>query len=84
MVDKKQELHYVNYYYVSRILFLLDEPTNHLDLEAISWLEDYMKNYKGTVLVISHDRFFLDSVTTSTFEVIGGKVECYNVPYSNL
>ena len=63
-------------------IILLDEPTNHLDLEAISWLEDYMKNYKGTVLVISHDRFFLDSVTTSTFEVIAGKVECYNVPYS--
>ena len=63
-------------------IILLDEPTNHLDLEAISWLEDYMKNYKGTVLVISHDRFFLDSVTNSTFEVIGGKVECYNVPYS--
>ena len=63
-------------------IILFDEPTNHLDLEAISWLEDYMKNYKGTVLVISHDRFFLDSVTTSTFEVIGGKVECYNVPYS--
>lgn len=63
-------------------IILLDEPTNHLDLEAISWLEDYMKNYKGTVLVISHDRFFLDSVTNNTFEVIGGKVECYNVPYT--
>ncbi|WP_294367670.1 ABC-F family ATP-binding cassette domain-containing protein [uncultured Clostridium sp.] len=63
-------------------IILLDEPTNHLDLEAISWLEDYMKNYKGTVLIISHDRFFLDSVTNNTFEVIGGKVECYNVPYT--
>lgn len=63
-------------------IILLDEPTNHLDLEAISWLEDYMKNYKGTVLVISHDRFFLDSVTNNTFEVIAGKVECYNVPYT--
>ena len=63
-------------------IILLDEPTNHLDLEAISWLEDYMKNYKGTVLVISHDRFFLDYVTNNTFEVIGGKVECYNVPYT--
>ncbi|MDY3359582.1 MAG: ABC-F family ATP-binding cassette domain-containing protein [Clostridium celatum] len=63
-------------------IILLDEPTNHLDLEAIAWLEDYMKNYKGTVLVISHDRFFLDSVTNNTFEVIGGKVECYNVPYT--
>lgn len=63
-------------------ILLLDEPTNHLDLEAIAWLEDYMKGYKGTVLVISHDRFFLDSVTTSTFEVINGNVECYNVPYT--
>lgn len=63
-------------------ILLLDEPTNHLDLEAIAWLEEYMKSYKGTVLVISHDRFFLDSVTTHTFEVIGGGVECYNVPYS--
>ncbi len=63
-------------------IILLDEPTNHLDLEAISWLEDYMKSYKGTVLIISHDRFFLDSVTNNTFEVINGKIECYNVPYS--
>lgn len=63
-------------------ILLLDEPTNHLDLEAISWLEDYMKAYKGTVLVISHDRFFLDSVTTNTFEVINGNVDCYNVPYT--
>ena len=63
-------------------ILLLDEPTNHLDLEAIAWLEEYMKTYKGTVLVISHDRFFLDSVTSHTFEVINGGVECYNVPYS--
>lgn len=63
-------------------ILLLDEPTNHLDLEAISWLEDYMKAYKGTVLVISHDRFFLNSVTTNTFEVINGNVDCYNVPYT--
>ena len=63
-------------------ILLLDEPTNHLDLEAIAWLEEYMKTYKGTVLVISHDRFFLDSVTNNTFEVINGEVECYNVPYT--
>lgn len=63
-------------------ILLLDEPTNHLDLEAIAWLEDYMKSYKGTVLVISHDRFFLDSVTTNTFEIINGNVDCYNVPYT--
>ena len=63
-------------------ILLLDEPTNHLDLEAIEWLEEYLKNYKGSVLVISHDRFFLDSVTNSTFEVINGHVNCYNVPYT--
>lgn len=63
-------------------IILLDEPTNHLDLEAIQWLEDYLKSYKGTVLVISHDRFFLDSVTTHTFEVINGHVNCYSVPYT--
>lgn len=63
-------------------IILLDEPTNHLDLEAIEWLEEYLKNYKGTVIVISHDRFFLDSVTTSTFQVINGHVNCYNAPYT--
>ncbi|GAA0107039.1 ABC-F family ATP-binding cassette domain-containing protein [Clostridium tertium] len=63
-------------------IILLDEPTNHLDLEAIEWLEEYLKNYKGTVLVISHDRFFLDAVTNNTFEVINGHVNCYNVSYT--
>ncbi len=63
-------------------LLLLDEPTNHLDLEAISWLEEYLNSYKGTVFVISHDRFFLDSVTNKTFELIGGKVHCYNASYT--
>lgn len=63
-------------------ILLLDEPTNHLDLLAIEWLEEYLKSYKGTVLVISHDRFFLDSVTTSTFELRGGKIYSYNAPYS--
>jgi ATP-binding cassette subfamily F protein 3 len=63
-------------------ILLLDEPTNHLDLEAIEWLEEYLKTYKGTVIVISHDRFFLDSVTTSTFQVINGHVNCYNAAYS--
>ncbi|MVX66140.1 ATP-binding cassette domain-containing protein [Clostridium chromiireducens] len=63
-------------------ILLLDEPTNHLDLEAIEWLEEYLKAYKGTVIVISHDRFFLDSVTTSTFQVINGHVNCYNAPYT--
>lgn len=63
-------------------ILLLDEPTNHLDLEAIEWLEDYLKTYKGTILVISHDRFFLDSVCNGTYELIGKKVQCYNAPYT--
>lgn len=63
-------------------IILLDEPTNHLDLEAIEWLEDYLNAYKGTVLVVSHDRFFLDAITSHTFEVINGHVNCYNVPYT--
>ncbi|MGM8272416.1 ABC-F family ATP-binding cassette domain-containing protein [Clostridium perfringens] len=63
-------------------LLLLDEPTNHLDLEAIEWLEEYLNGYKGTVFVISHDRFFLDSVTNTTFELIGGKINCYNASYT--
>ena len=63
-------------------LLLLDEPTNHLDIESIEWLEDYLKAYRGAVLVVSHDRKFLDGVTTRTVEVILGKIYDYKVPYS--
>ena len=50
-------------------IFLLDEPTNHLDIESIQWLEEYLRNYNGAVLLISHDRAFLDNVTTRTIEL---------------
>lgn len=63
-------------------ILLLDEPTNHLDLDAIEWLEEYLKNYKGTIVLISHDRFFLDSITNRTFELSSGKVNTYNGNYS--
>jgi ATP-binding cassette, subfamily F, member 3 len=63
-------------------ILLLDEPTNHLDLEAIEWLEEYLRAYKGTMLIISHDRFFLDAVTNNTFELINGHINCYNGNYS--
>ncbi|MCY6369766.1 ribosomal protection-like ABC-F family protein [Clostridium ganghwense] len=63
-------------------ILLLDEPTNHLDLEAIEWLEEYLKAYKGTIIVISHDRFFLDSITIKTFELSNGYVETYNGNYT--
>ena len=63
-------------------IFLLDEPTNHLDIESIQWLEEYLKNYNGAVLLISHDRAFLDNVTTRTVELSLGHIYDYKVPYS--
>jgi ATP-binding cassette subfamily F protein 3 len=63
-------------------LMLLDEPTNHLDIESIQWLEDYLKNYYGALILISHDRAFLDAVTTRTIEISLGKAYDYKVPYS--
>lgn len=63
-------------------ILLLDEPTNHLDLNAIEWLEEYLRSYRGTIFVISHDRFFLDSVTNATYELLNGKVNCFNAPYT--
>ena len=63
-------------------IFLLDEPTNHLDIESIQWLEEYLKNYNGAVLVISHDRAFLDNVTTRTVELSLGRIYDYKVSYS--
>ncbi len=63
-------------------IFLLDEPTNHLDIESIQWLEEYLRNYNGAVLLISHDRAFLDNVTNRTVELSLGHITDYKVPYS--
>ena len=63
-------------------IFLLDEPTNHLDIESIQWLEEYLRNYSGAVLLISHDRAFLDNVTNRTVELSLGKMTDYKVSYS--
>lgn len=63
-------------------LILLDEPTNHLDIESIQWLEDYLKDYAGAVILISHDRAFLDNVTNRTVEIVLGKIHDYKVSYS--
>lgn len=62
---------------------LLDEPTNHLDIESIQWLEDYLINYQGAVLIVSHDRAFLDNVTTRTIEISHGKIFDYKASYSD-
>lgn len=63
-------------------ILLLDEPTNHLDLNATCWLEDYLKGYKGTVLVISHDRYFLDKVIDRSIELKEGRAEFFKGNYS--
>ncbi len=58
-------------------LLMLDEPTNHLDIESIAWLEDYLKGYAGAVMIVSHDRAFLDSLTNRTFHVVKGRLDLY-------
>ncbi|MBN2213062.1 MAG: ABC-F family ATP-binding cassette domain-containing protein [Bacteroidales bacterium] len=63
-------------------VLLLDEPTNHLDIESIQWFEYYLKNFSGAVILISHDRAFLDNVTHRTLEISIGKIYDYKVPYS--
>ena len=63
-------------------LLLLDEPTNHLDIESIEWLEGYLKDYRGSLVLISHDRKFLDNVTNRTVEIMLGRIHDYKVPYS--
>lgn len=63
-------------------IFLLDEPTNHLDIESISWLESFLQTYSGAVVLVSHDRAFLDNVTTRTIEISLGKVYDYKVSYT--
>lgn len=63
-------------------LLLLDEPTNHLDIDSVEWLENFLDNYNGSFIVISHDRFFLDRVTNKTFELENKKFRSYNGNYS--
>lgn len=63
-------------------LLMLDEPTNHLDLEALNWLEGYLKSYKGAVLMVSHDRYFLDSTVSVIYEIERGKSKRYTGNYS--
>ncbi len=63
-------------------ILLLDEPTNHLDLRAVEWLEEYVRRFKGTVVAISHDRYFLDRTITRVIEIADGKAEFYSGDYS--
>ncbi len=63
-------------------LVLLDEPTNHLDIESVIWLEKFLKDYPGAIMMVSHDRSFLDNITNRTLEVVAGDIEDYNAPYT--
>ncbi len=63
-------------------IILMDEPTNHLDLEAIEWLQDYLKEYKGSLLLISHDRYFMDQVCTTMGELLGGRMIKFSGNYT--
>ncbi|WP_299129838.1 ABC-F family ATP-binding cassette domain-containing protein [uncultured Winogradskyella sp.] len=63
-------------------LLLLDEPTNHLDIESIIWLENFLRSYSGAVVIVSHDKMFLDNVTNRTIEISLGRIYDYNKPYT--
>ena len=63
-------------------IMLLDEPTNHLDMESVEWLEDFVSKYQGTLIIISHDRYFLDATTTRTIEIANRRVYCGKGSYS--
>lgn len=64
-------------------LIMLDEPTNHLDLNSIAWLETYLSNYKGAIIIVSHDRYFLDKIATKIIEIDNGVVSSFNGNYSD-
>ena len=66
----------------SNDILLLDEPTNHLDIESIIWLEGFLNNYPGAVVIVSHDKMFLDNVTNRTIEISLGRIYDYNKPYT--
>ena len=63
-------------------ILLLDEPTNHLDIESIIWLEGFLKSYPGAIVLVSHDKMFLDHVTNRTIEISLGKIYDYKKPYT--
>ena len=73
---------------MSKLLFLkpdlliLDEPTNHLDLQTLAWLEKYLQNYQGAILLVSHDRYFLDQVVTKIYELKNHQATVYHGNYS--
>ena len=63
-------------------ILLLDEPTNHLDIESIIWLEEFLMKYRGAVVLVSHDKMFLDNTSNRTIEIVAGRIYDYKKPYS--
>ena len=83
-VDKKRGLHLPKCCLVNQIFLILDEPTNHLDIETLGWLEKYLVGYEGALLIVSHDRYFLDEIVTLVYEVSRTKVTKYIGNYTRL
>ena len=79
---EKTRINLARILYSNPDILLLDEPTNHLDIQSIEWLEDFLRNYKGTVLINSHDRYFLDQVAEKIVLIEGGEAEVFNGNYS--
>ena len=79
MVDKKRDLHSESYYLSKPDILILDEPTNHLDIDTLSWLEQYLQGYDGAILIVSHDRYFLDKVVNQVYEI--SRKEISKVPW---
>ena len=69
MVDRKQDLALGKLLLSKPDILILDEPTNHLDIETLSWLEQYLQGYDGAILIVSHDRYFLDKVVNQVYEI---------------
>jgi ATPase subunit of ABC transporter with duplicated ATPase domains len=79
---EKTLIHLAKSLLVEPDLFLLDEPTNHLDISKIEWLETYIKNFKGALITVSHDRYFLDKISSKILEIDNGEAVIYNTNYS--
>ena len=80
---ERMKIAFIKLLLVDYDLLLLDEPTNHLDISTIEWLENYLKDYHGTILFISHDRYFLNTLTTKILDLENHKIDTYNMSYDN-
>ena len=80
---ERMKIAFIKLLLVDYDLLLLDEPTNHLDISTIEWLENYLKDYRGTILFISHDRYFLNTLATKILDLENHKIDTYNMSYDN-